>query len=661
MASMGGLGAVMGGFLDADAEAARTASIRQDILAKQQERAADAALFQALYGGNFPAPGFNPLPQAPPPGAASFRAAVPNLTPTQQQAVPDLASYAPSTVPPMPAVPARPTVQQPAAGYQTVGYQPTSGYQPTTYQPQAGAPAEFDETQMPVYLARLRQMESSNNYSNRTDAGPDPRTGQPRTAWGAYGVLDSDLPQWSKEAVGRVVPVAEFMRNPELQDQIAGHQFKKLAQQYGLEGAARGWLGGPGGVNKPWRTDRLGTSIDAYGQSFMRGIGQAGAAGPDVGFDMGRMAQAIAARNPGIPPAVLGQALAKALPFMSEQAKLRQQDIQFRERQIAENRRWAEEDRRAAKDAWMMERWRLENPTMPGQRQPVEPAPSQQYPQVQIAAEDIAKMRLPPAPFDYSAVGPNNPAPKVMAGDDVPRPTDMPGFSSRSIQQDAENYLLRGIDPVQKAMRGKTPAAQAAQAAARAAKNYAGTLAEARGLSPEEIAQTWQMAPKVAQWLVSPDARTARSLGVVIDHLDTFKKASDAFQRGDIQLINQLVGQVSIAIGRPEVQTLDALAHVIGVEIEKSLVTGATSQAGREEAAKLLQWRESPPQTQDVIKKLTELLAGQLGGFRRQAVDVLHIAPERFEKLIGKHALEALQGKSDSKADDPLGLGLGGP
>lgn len=54
-------------------------------------------------------------------------------------------------------------------------------------------------------------------------------------ALGKYQIMPGNLPQWSKEAFGREVSKEEFLRTPELQDQVALTQIKKLYSKYGNE------------------------------------------------------------------------------------------------------------------------------------------------------------------------------------------------------------------------------------------------------------------------------------------------------------------------------------------------------------------------------------------------------------------------------------------
>ena len=92
-------------------------------------------------------------------------------------------------------------------------------------------------------------------------------------ALGRYQIMESNIPVWSKEILGRPVSADEFMANPQLQDAIFDGKFNSYVSKYGPEGAAQAWLGGPGGVGKLDRKDSLGTSIAEYGQRFTKALG----------------------------------------------------------------------------------------------------------------------------------------------------------------------------------------------------------------------------------------------------------------------------------------------------------------------------------------------------------------------------------------------------
>jgi len=135
---------------------------------------------------------------------------------------------------------------------------------PTPY-PEAGVPG-LDNA-----LRVIRQKESGGNYANVTTT-TNPRTGRPQSALGAYGVMDFNVGPWTKAALGRELTPDEFLRSKEAQDAVARYKFGEYAQKYGLNGAARAWLGGEGGMNRNV-ADAFGTTPTAYADDFSRKLG----------------------------------------------------------------------------------------------------------------------------------------------------------------------------------------------------------------------------------------------------------------------------------------------------------------------------------------------------------------------------------------------------
>lgn len=93
-------------------------------------------------------------------------------------------------------------------------------------------------------LYALGQVESGGNYQAR---GPVVEKGmyKGQRAAGKYQVMPGNIPQWSKEALGREISLEEFLDNPEYQERIAAHQMQKSFDQYGSwQDAASVWFSG---------------------------------------------------------------------------------------------------------------------------------------------------------------------------------------------------------------------------------------------------------------------------------------------------------------------------------------------------------------------------------------------------------------------------------
>lgn len=93
-------------------------------------------------------------------------------------------------------------------------------------------------------------------------------------ALGKYQVMASNLPQWSKEALGHELTAKEFLADHDAQEKVFEHVFGGYVQKYGnVADAASAWFtGGPlkEGANK---TDVFGTSGTGYVNQFLSTYG----------------------------------------------------------------------------------------------------------------------------------------------------------------------------------------------------------------------------------------------------------------------------------------------------------------------------------------------------------------------------------------------------
>lgn len=160
-------------------------------------------------------------------------------------------------------------------------------------------------------LSALKTIESSGRY---TIVGPThPRYGR---ALGAYQIMEANLPQWSREALGREVTPQEFLSNPQLQDQIAAYKFQQYTDKYGNpQDAASMWLTGKPLAQAGGRRDVFGTDAPEYVRRFNNALARNGGQPAPV---------QVASLSPGIgyapdtplpmPPAMQTAALGGGLP-----------------------------------------------------------------------------------------------------------------------------------------------------------------------------------------------------------------------------------------------------------------------------------------------------------------------------------------------------------
>lgn len=120
------------------------------------------------------------------------------------------------------------------------------------------------------YANSISNIESGGRYDL---VGPAANSAGNR-AYGRYQVMDFNIGPWTREVLGREMTPEEFLANPSAQDAVFNSVFGGYVQQYGPEGAARAWFGGPGAVSASagGRSDVLGTTVDEYARRFTGGL-----------------------------------------------------------------------------------------------------------------------------------------------------------------------------------------------------------------------------------------------------------------------------------------------------------------------------------------------------------------------------------------------------
>ena len=83
-------------------------------------------------------------------------------------------------------------------------------------------------------------------------------------AVGKYQVLKSNIPGWSKDALGYSITWQKYRDSPALQEKIVRHRLKKYFDQYGARGAASAWYSGDPTLHMNTRSQSGGPSIKQY-------------------------------------------------------------------------------------------------------------------------------------------------------------------------------------------------------------------------------------------------------------------------------------------------------------------------------------------------------------------------------------------------------------
>jgi hypothetical protein len=116
------------------------------------------------------------------------------------------------------------------------------------------------------YSHATASQESGGDYGALGPVVKNHATGQPDRAYGKYQVMGTNIPQWTKEILGAPMTPQQFLQSPQAQEAVYKTKFGQYVQQYGPEGAARAWFGGPKGMNNPDAADINGMTVGRYGQ-----------------------------------------------------------------------------------------------------------------------------------------------------------------------------------------------------------------------------------------------------------------------------------------------------------------------------------------------------------------------------------------------------------
>lgn len=83
-------------------------------------------------------------------------------------------------------------------------------------------------------------------------------------AVGKYQVLKSNIPDWSKAALGYSITWQQFRDSPSLQEKIVRHRMSGYYNKYGFRGAASAWYSGNPKLDQSTRPQPGGPSIKSY-------------------------------------------------------------------------------------------------------------------------------------------------------------------------------------------------------------------------------------------------------------------------------------------------------------------------------------------------------------------------------------------------------------
>jgi hypothetical protein len=130
--------------------------------------------------------------------------------------------------------------------------------------------APANDNSMTAYAASIRSMESSGNYSA---LGPLLSSGD--RAYGAYGIMGSNIGPWSMSALGQSLTPNQFLSSPSAQDAIFQKIFGGYLSRFGnANDAASAWFTGRPLSTGAGASDIFGTTGQSYVDQFNTNLRQ---------------------------------------------------------------------------------------------------------------------------------------------------------------------------------------------------------------------------------------------------------------------------------------------------------------------------------------------------------------------------------------------------
>lgn len=162
-------------------------------------------------------------------------------------------------------------------------------------------------------MESIKNLESRGNYQA---VGKPTAKGQ--KAYGAYQVMDFNIPSWTKEALGRSYTTQEFLADKDAQDAVARHKMSQSLEKYGNpDDVASVWFTGRPYAKAGGKVaDVTGTTNDEYLDIFRKGLGGVKEA---VGNAM-KMYTPLAQRSPTSLPKTSAEAEPQLSPFFKDAA-----------------------------------------------------------------------------------------------------------------------------------------------------------------------------------------------------------------------------------------------------------------------------------------------------------------------------------------------------
>ncbi len=135
---------------------------------------------------------------------------------------------------------------------------------------------------------------------------------------------------------------------------------------------------------------------------------------------------------------------------------------------------------------------------------------------------------------------------------------------------------------------------------------------------------------------------SVRSFSVAIDHLAVMDEAAQALASNDTQALNRVEMYAKRELGYEGPVDFNFVKSIVGSEVSKAVIGGVGGVTDREELRNSFDLANSPEQLAGVARFAKKLMAGQLGGYRRQGATA-GFSQDDFDKALSPRAKQELE------------------
>lgn len=179
------------------------------------------------------------------------------------------------------------------------------------------------------------------------------------------------------------------------------------------------------------------------------------------------------------------------------------------------------------------------------------------------------------------------------------------------------------------------------------------TLDKVKQINPEYDSTQYAGKNKtVSAFDTGKQGDATKSFNVGIAHLNTLNGLVDALGNKDEKTLNKIKQGFKEEFGSDAPTNFDAAKAIVGDEIIKAIVGGGGALADRENAQNQIDRAKSPDQLKGVIETYKDLMAGQLGGLRKQYESSTGL--KDFDKKLLPTTIEQLEKHGKSAAASAL-------